>query len=667
MALLHRCTTSIARLLRKRSSLLLVAKILVVSRQLHNKLSKYEPTPPFLKDLRDQLASLRETLLKRIDKRLASVNATEDAVVESLAAYCLAKSLSTDDAIHHFHQVRLDVMTSQLDISSENLPKSLRLFIRTLQTSKVLRSRQFTDVLSKLKAKPILSDPEIRNLEGLDIEVLGQWVAPEINNFTPWINLSDLSRSEGVKAIKKWSAEAFERFSKGCDKSLANSSDFPGLLSLRAETIEIWLSSWGSTITHRSEDVLERLRDLFNTHIKRVLTVQAQAIDQVTGQISSTVSSLEKSERRPLGSLWDADLIVADFSNGATGFKETVADRLLGRDDEVSAVLQKYESWLASIQEISASIDALRRLKWTDILVGGEDDDDEVDVNSRLNEKDPKSLSDALHLAVRQAFEVLQSSFSDVFESFGSTHQSANSIFLLRLIRLVRRDLPTEFVANNFVFSDGLVPKLQRLLAEDIVKETQSLSLIPDNAQKLRAVPGRSLWETQPAVPVQPSPTTFKFLRRLTATMDEKGTDLWDPSTVQVLKQELQKRVQVDVKSNLESLTALENQSKQSPQESSNGDQSQDEAMNKENQNGDKSADTNEVSQADIVRDWKIQLLFDTAYISNMLGGTSQLDSTFDQIRKSAEPSAAAVKIITKAAGEYWIQTELLFGLLAVR
>lgn len=645
--------------------MLLIAKILVISRQLFNKLSKHEPTPPFLTDLRDQIASLRETLLKRIDKRLASSNASEDSIVESLAACCLAKGLSSDDAIQHFHQVRLDVMINQLDSSPENIPKSLRLFIHTLQTSKVLRSRQFTDVLHKLKSRPILSDPEIRNLDGLDIEILGRWVAPEINNFTPWINLSELSRSEGVESIKKWSSQAFERFASGCDDSLARSDDFAGIVELRAVTIEAWLSSWGSTITHRSEDVLERLREIFNNHIKRVLAAQAQAIYQVTGQIASTVASLENSNHSSLGSLWDTDLIVADYSNGAVGFKQTVIDRLLGRDDEVSAVIVKYEAWLSSIQEVSASIDDLRRLKWTDILVGGDDDEDEIDVNPRLNEKDPNSLAEALQSAVRKSYDALQTSFTHTFDSFGPSNKSEKATFLLRLIRLVRRDLPADFVADNFLFSENLVPKLQQLLAEDIASKNDSPSLLPSNAEKLKIVPGRSLWET---VPVQPSPSAFKYLRKLIASMDDSGTDLWDPSTVQVLKEQLRKRLNKDLKSNLDELANLSNPAKPATKSDTNDDtSSNNKDKNKDSEEGEKGGDSNETSRVDILKDWKIQLLFDTAYLSSMLGSESQLESIIGHIRKSAEPAAEDVKAIQKAAAVYWTQTELLFGLLAVR
>lgn len=634
-----------------------MAKILVVSRLLHKTLSQHQSSPPFLDDLRNQLASLRRTLLKRIDKRLASTNATEDVIIGSLAAYCLATSSSADDAIHHFQQVRLDVMVSQLDLSRETIPKALQLFIHTLQTSKVLRSRQFSDVLSKLKARPILSDPEIRNLDGLEIEVLGRWAAPDVNNFTPWIKLSELSRAEGVESIKAWSLEAFERFAVGCQTSLAHSNDIPELLSLRADTLELWLSSWGSTITHRSVDVLERLRGIFNDHLKRVVAAQVQTFDEVAGQIASAISAWETTEHVPIGSLWDSDLITADFSNGAGAFKQTVADRLLGRDDDVSAVLMKYQSWLASIQEVNDSIDSLRRLRWTDILVGGEVEDEDIDITPQLNEEDPRVLSEALYSAVREAFNSLQTSSSDAFKAFGHSHPSQKATFLLRLIRLVRRDIPTEFVAKDFTFSNDVVPQLQKLLAAEIVAQTGTLSLVPSakshpETTKSKSVPGRSLWEGDPAVPVQPSPGTFKFLRHLTSTMDESGSDLWDPSTVRVLKETLQKQLEIGIGSTLQEIENWSSPATTAPNKS---------VSNDSEENKDDS------SNAEVLRDWKVQLLFDTIYLANMLGDPSQLAGVADRVQKSANPSVEAVKAVRKFAQEYWKRTELLFGLLAER
>ncbi|KAJ6134142.1 hypothetical protein N7523_000464 [Penicillium sp. IBT 18751x] len=674
LALLHRCTTSIARLLRKRASLLLVAKIMVVSRLLHGTLSKNESTPPFLDDLRNQLASLRRALLKRVDRRLTSINVAEENIVESLAAYCLATSSSSDDAIHHFHQVRLDVMVNQLVLSRENIPKSLQLFIRTLQTSKVLRSRQFSDVLSKLKTRPLLSDPEIRSLDGLDIEVLGRWAAPDVKNFTPWIKLSEMSRLEGVESIKQWSLQAFDKFFESCQQSLAHSNNFDELLSLRAETVELWLSSWGSTITHNSVDVLERLRKIFHDHLKRVLTGQVQTIEEVAAQIASTLKAWETTEHKTIGSLWDPDIINADFSNGAVLFKQTVADRLFGRDEDVSTILRKYKSWLASIQEVKESIDSLRRLKWTDVLVGSEVEDEDIDVNPQLNEDDPKFLLDALHSAVQQALESLNSSVGEVFKSFGPSHASEKAVFLLRVIRLVRRDIPTDFLAKHFTFSSEIVPELQKLLAAEIVAQNGSLSFIPSSkchpeTGKVKLVPGRSLWEGEPPVPVQPSPGTFKYLRRLTATMDAKGSDLWDPSTVNVLKQLLRKHLESSLGSVLDELEAWEPEIKEPK---SNGDK---EVQNEgEEKDAEKSTVTetsespdlpNSPSHTETLRDWKVQLFFDAMYLSNMLGDATQLAGVAERVQKSAKPGEEAVKAVRKLAQEYWKRTEMLFGLLA--
>ncbi|KAJ5720960.1 uncharacterized protein N7483_008894 [Penicillium malachiteum] len=680
LALLHRCTASISRLLRKRASLLFVAKILIVSRQLDITLLKHESSPPFLNDLRSQLASLHQTLLKRINKRLASSTATEDSIIESLAAYCLATKSSSDDAIHKFHQVRLDVITANLDLSRENIPKALRLFILTLQTSKTLRSRQFSDVLSKLKSRPILSDSDIRNLDSLDIEILGRWASSEVNNFTPWIKLSELNRTEGIESIREWSSQAFEKLAECLDRSLAHSNDFTELLFLRAETVELWLSSWGSTITHRSADVLKRLRDIFNDHTKRVLVSQVKKINEIGFQISSTVSKWDSAEHFLTGSLWDSDLITADLSDGANSFKQTVTDRLLGRNHDVTAVLKKYHSWLSSIGERQESIEALRRLKWTDILVGGEVEDEDIDITPCLNDNDPKLLSDALHSAVRESLKELESRFNDTFKVFGDTHQSAKATFLLRLIRLVRRDIPAGFVEKEFLFSRPLVPQLQALLASDVVAQVGKLSLVltfkpESNSNQLRNVPGRTLWEGEPPVPTQPSASTFKFLRQLTAVMDEAGTDLWDPSTVSVLKTELHQNFENAIGSTLDDMTAWGSAERKIEDSPAADDQSKGDV--KENSNDQEnptspSPDTTQakedISQVDVLRDWQVQLLFDSTYLANMLGNpTTQLAGVIERIQNSMESDAATEKGIQKGAVEYWNRTELLFGLLADR
>ena len=651
---------------------MLIAKLFVVSRLLHKTLSQAKTVPPFLETLHNQLASLQQTLLKRIRKCLGSANYTADDTIEALAAYCLATRSSSDDAIRHFRDVRLGVIDSQLaltDSTGENVLKAFLLYIRTLQTSKVLLSRRLSDVLSKLKARPILTDPEIRNLDDLGIDILGRWAAAEVTNFTPWIKLSELTKSDAEKVIKQWSNQAFQTLVKGCQKSLSNWHDLSDLLSLRKRTLELWLGSRSSTPTHSSLGVLEGIRTMFNEQLTRVLSNQAKKLELFGQDISSTISYWESTEHSKAESFWDHNLISLDYSNGATAFKQTVMDKLLGEDDEVSVALKGYHSWRSVIESSRQFVDDLRRTKWTDILDEGEDEDPDVDIVATLNDDDPRLLQDGLQSAVRQALDSLQSSFSGSFNAFGNANRNAKAAYLLRLIKLVRRDLPAEFIPSDFAFSSDIVPKLQEMLAAEVFAHTSPLRL-PDFQSK--RLPGRSLWEGDPQLPVQPSSYTFKFLRRLMESMDQCGPDLWDLSTVQVLKQTLQRELSNSICSAFDGLdsgpTASEDTAKPDPE--GNGQQSEETQSAETGAEPNKKKATDESSE-EHRRDRKIQLFFDTVYLKDVLAAKhlehNQLADVAERIQGGLGSSKEQFfKPMEKAAHEYWKRTRLLFGLLAV-
>ena len=704
LSLLHRCAATISRLLRRRASPLLIAKLFVISRLLHKTLSQRKSVPPFLETLRGQLASLRQTLLKRIRKCLGSANSTADDTIESLAAYCLTTSSSSDDAIRHFRDVRLGVIDSQLaltDFSGENVLKAFLLYIRTLQTSKILLSRRLSDVLSKLKARPILTDPGVRNLDDLGIDTLGRWAAPEVTNFTPWIKLSELSKSDAEKVIKQWSSQAFEALVKGCHNSLGKWNDFPDLLTLRKKTLDMWLSSRGSTPTHSSLGILEGIRTMFNEQLMRILSKQAKKLDQFGQDISSTVSYWESKEHTEARSLWDHNIISLDYSHGATAFKQTVMDKLLGRDEDVSTALKTYQNWRSTIDSSQQSIDDLRRTKWSDILDEGEDEDPDVDITAMLNDDDPRLLREELKSAVSQSLTTLQDSFSDTFSALGQLNRNVKAAYLLRLVRLVRRDLPAHFVANGFSFASAIAPKLQEILAMEVVTLTAPLRL-PDARKRL---PGRSLWEGDPELPLQPSSYTFKFLRRLMESMNRFGQDLWDLSTVLVLKQMLQRELSTSI------VTAFENLESPAPEkdtpkpESESEIKQEDESQPTENatekkqelskpesksetieeksqptENGTETnkeqpqsePETTNTPSKENIHDCKVQIFYDSIYLKEVLAtkdleqSQCELTDAVEKLRAGLDSDDQVVKNIEKAASEYWKRTKLLFGLLAV-
>lgn len=664
LALLHRCITSISKLLRKRGSLLLIAKLMAVSRLLHNTLSQQDALPPFLKSLRVQLDRFRESLRRRIYRRLASADSTIDDLLEALAAYCLGTS-SSDDAVRHFHQIRVEVIGKLLDstdLSGQSILKALRLYIETLRTSKTLLSRRLSDALAKLKARPILTDPEIRNLDDLDLGVLGRFVSRDVKNFTPWIKLSEWAKPEAEKTIKQWSSNAFRAFVEGSQKNLAGWDGFSELLSLRRQLLEMWLSSRSSIPTHSPTSVLEDIRSLFNRQLTRVLHAQAKKLEDLGRDVLFVTENWEDSEHTEQ-LLWDHDLISLDYSNGATHFKQAVMDRYLGWDEGISAQVKDYEAWLGSIEHSRKLIEDLRRVRWVDILDDGEDEDTAVDVTSILNEDDPQILVDTLGLAVKQALDGLQSSLSDAVSRFGASNQSDKAGFLLRLIRQIRGDLPVQFISSDFAFSSDIVPELQRTIVAQVTTCAGPLNISSELHSRRRQVPGRTLWEGDPALPIQPLPSTFKFLRRLMTSMTQCGSDLWDPSTVKVLKMAASRELSTAMLSAFEGLESLPHtvDDETSKSESNINGQSTDNGGSAENPKPEGT------SEADLLHDQKIQLLFDTVYLASALATSSTENSEFASVIETLEDhhDPKTQKSVKRTAEEYWKRTELLFGLLA--
>ncbi|KAL4918070.1 hypothetical protein BDW62DRAFT_182283 [Aspergillus aurantiobrunneus] len=661
LALLHRCSVVISKMLRRRGSPLLIAKLLVISRLLHKNLSEQKSAPPFLETLRNQLASLRRGLWSRIDKRLGSAKSTVDEVTEALAAYCLTTSSSSDDAVAHYHKIRLDVIKNHLgaaNASGENILAALRLYVQTLQVSKILLSRRFTDVLSKLKSRALFIDPEIRNVDDLALDVLGRWAATDTVNFTPWIKLNEQSKQDAERTIKKWSKNAFDEFVSRSQASLATWVDFSQLLQLRKETLELWLCSWSSTPTHSALQVLEGTRNLFNNRLTNILSDKADTLDTFSQAVTVGISSWGAGGHSGAQSMWDHELVSLDYSNGAAAFKEAITDRLLGRDEDISTVMEKYRDWLLTIGTLRESIDALRDVRWPDVLDEATDEDLDIDVAAILNEDDRQLLWEALDAAVGRVFDTLHTSFADTSKSIGDSNRGEKAAFMLKLIRLVRRELPYEFIPSDTKFSKAIVPGLQEILATEVIAHTRPLSLSSSVNPGTKVLVGKMLWEGQPELPVQPSPSTFKFIRRMVESMDRHGQGLWDTSTVHVFQNTLQKDLAERITSFLNDIETSTDQSKPDA-----------ESETPPVQNGDDHSV--ESTTESHVHDLKLQLYFDTMFLvsasTNKDTQQNSLQEVAETLRNSFGSEAGSMsKTMDQRAQEYWHRARLLFGLLAV-
>ncbi|EEA26905.1 hypothetical protein TMatcc_004811 [Talaromyces marneffei ATCC 18224] len=654
LALLHRCTTVTGRLLRKHDSPLLASKLMVISRLLYKTLSQHPSTPPFLESLRSQLSYVQKLIRRRIDRRLGSANSSVEDIIDSMAAFCLSNNASSLDVITHFHNIRFSYIGKRLgrDNGSECIPKALSLYIQTLQHTKVLFSRRLSDALGKLQAQPLLNDHDIQKLDDIDLDILGRWVVPDVKNFTPWIKSDALTKQSAEQTLKAWSKKAFQVFLERGAATLGNSVDFAGVLALRKRTLDIWLAAVSTTLTHSSTGVLEGLRDLFNNQLKNILLSEAQKLLSVDDSVKSHLTKWEKTEVPATQSLWNPDLLSLEVSEGATTFKRAIIETLLGQDAKITNVLELYHSWLATIETSRQLIEDLQSTKWEDTLDEDEDEEFQTSAVELLSKDDPHLLREEQIKTVRQALLDLQKSFEDTTKTFDSKN-SDKAAFVLRLIRDLRRESPNILQGDEVEFAEGVVPELHDILAQEVLSKVPASKIIPPS-NKITRVPGRSLWEKTPELPIQPLPSTFKYFKRLVEAMEDLGPDLWNPSAVGILKQKLHNTAVDSFGAKLEQL-----KSPDSTEEEKEADEA-DEAEEEEKP----SAETD----SNIARDWKIQLLLDAFYIRDVLSmqmdGTSPLDELIETLQGECDEDGIA-GTLQEAAHEFWSRTQLLLGLLA--
>lgn len=683
IALLHRCTTTIGRLLRKHKSLLLASKLMVISRFLYKALSQSPNAPSFVEKLSSQLDNLRKTIRKRINRKLGSVNSSIEDIIDSMSAFCLSYSSSPHDVLVHFHTVRLESIVRQLERRShsrESVPKALNLYIHTLQNTKTLSSRRLPDALAKLQGQPLLTDADIQGLGELDLDVFGRWVASDVKNFTPWIKSDSLTKQSAEQLIKKWSKEAFAHFSESSAAVLKDFENFEDVLSLRKETLDMWLSAAPATMTHSSTSVLEGIRGIFNTQLKTILVNQAQGLASIGDAAKNHVDQWSQDETKQTQSLWDPNLTSLEYSNGATTFKKVVMDTLLGRDTDVSSVLKLYESWLVAIEHSRTLIDDLKHNRWEETLDDGDDDEKlDNDPATLLNEDDPHLLHEEQVNATKRAFLDLQKAFHTVAEAFGEADRSSKAAFLLRLIREVRRNSPSEILQDeSLIFAQDMVPSLHEILAQEILAQVPVTNLLRPIKNTGQRLPGRSLWDGNPALPTQPLPATFQYFRRLVVAMESLGLDLWSSSARAVLKAKLNTEVAESLSAKLKQLndSVQQDEKDQKDTEQQDTEQKDDENEDSEEKTANDTAESKEAPSKEDhpkalhnARDWKIQLALDAFYLRDALSIESTkndlLDGFIEKIQVEVEDGDSIIGILQESAHEFWKRTELLFGLLA--
>ncbi|KAL8876928.1 MAG: hypothetical protein Q9198_004961, partial [Flavoplaca austrocitrina] len=243
LAVLRGCPEAITRLLRSHCSVLLAAKLLVLSRLLHKRISQREHPPQYLELLRNRLATLRRRLLIKIDRHLKSLESSESMLVEAMCAFSLATSSSCTDVLRHVHHIRQSAVLElgQTGHDNKRISKSLQLIVKTLRDCQTIVPAQLARALDALKSAPLMEGPDFQVLRELNLDLYQKWLGEDINTFTPYVRHDDLSKTEANRLLEQWARTAFSTFHRHLREMIELVEDPTTIVQLRQELLELWL------------------------------------------------------------------------------------------------------------------------------------------------------------------------------------------------------------------------------------------------------------------------------------------------------------------------------------------------------------------------------------------------------------------------------------------
>jgi len=623
------------------------------------------------------LESLHRRLLRGIEGVLGSASdrgMAQGDVLKALGAYSLATSSGAKDVLRHFLRVRGQAMALAFEADGlgaerpsgrgeKDVLRCLALYTKTLRDVQRLVPQKLTETLLALKKHALLADESLRTMEGLRLDVYKRWCGDEIQYYTPFIRHDDLDGKQARDMLSSWAKEGSDVLLRGLRKTLEGMAEFKAIVELRTSVLKLWIREGGKARGFDPSILLDQIRDAINGHMLEVLEAKVAKLRLVGSEVSGALDAWHDgvSERRQ--GLWDYDPSDTDLSNGAAEFTHDVVARLHGRKDAVSKAVTCYQSWYHVIDDVAIVVDQLGRQRWDNDVDEIEDEEAIEHRQKLLSKDDPQKMSERLNVSLVKAFGNLQDHLLLLWKARqDGPDKGPIAIYFLRVLRDIRARLPQDL---DTVRSFGLtaVPSLQRTLVDAVV--TAPLDELSSVTLARKRVVGRSLWEGSPELPTSPSPGIFKFLRSLSTSMSDAGGDLWSPTAVKVLKKRLRgdiTRLWLDAvqsaKSTDKSPAAVEGDSREEAADAGEG-------VEEESGHAKDALVLAEKQRADLFVQWVFDLSYLRSFLETPSDGDHELgDLEAELYRSTGLESTAASERLSKASGDCWKRTSLLFGLL---
>lgn len=706
LRLLDACVLVVGRILKgsgglgdnvkKGDRLVLSTKVLVLSRLLIKSLSDDATdtsSRQAIETARASVSKLRRRLLRNVEKvfeRAGDETERED-VQKALCAYSLATSSGARDVLRHFLHVRAEAMGLAFEAEENNRKRSaddvvqgLRLYSRTLLDVQALVPGRLSLALSGLKSHPLLADPGLKQLEGLRLDIYERWCDEEIQYFTPFVRHDDLDGSQAREMLAAWSEKGSEVLLDGLKKTLNTMSEFKSIMELRTSVLELWIRDGGKARGIDPSEMQDSLREAINSRMLEVLDTKVGKLRLVGSEVSASLGRWKDGITDEHVSIWNEGGYDEALAGGAAPFVQEVVSRFYGRNDAVSKAAHCYKSWYHVIDDVKEVVEQLRRQRWDNDY---DEIEDEETIEARqkiLSKDDPQMLQERLDATLDKSFKELEDQIQSLWDERAESSRNGKvAMYFLRVLRDIRHQLPERPSIKSF----GLkaVPSMHEKVAVAVSQPT--LEEFSTQGLSQRVVVGRPLWDGEPALPNQPSPEIFQFLRSLSLSMSDEGADLWTKAAVSVLKKHLTEQLckmwevavvenSVDNKEDVKDEKSNEVDAKEEKDDDDTEDENAEETDEKKasaEEELPKPEDATEEQKPGLSAEQKTdvftQWLFDIALLRRCIGNTESAGSSFqnleDNVYRHSKLDEAAKHRILKSANDFWQRASLLFGLLA--
>lgn len=706
LRLLDACVLVVGRILKgsgglgdnvkKGDRLVLSTKVLVLSRLLIKSLSDDATdtsSRQAIETARASVSKLRRRLLRNVEKvfeRAGDETERED-VQKALCAYSLATSSGARDVLRHFLHVRAEAMGLAFEAeennrkrSADDVVQSLRLYSRTLLDVQALVPGRLSLALSGLKSHPLLADPGLKQLEGLRLDIYERWCDEEIQYFTPFVRHDDLDGSQAREMLAAWSEKGSEVLLDGLKKTLNTMSEFKSIMELRTNVLELWIRDGGKARGIDPSEMQDSLREAINSRMLEVLDTKVSKLRLVGSEVSASLGRWKDGITDEHVSIWNEEGYDEALAGGAAPFVQEVVSRFYGRNDAVSKAAHSYKSWYHVIDDVKEVVEQLRRQRWDNDYDEIEDEETIEARQKLLSKDDPQMLQERLDATLDKSFKELEDQIQSLWDERAESSRNGKvAMYFLRVLRDIRHQLPERPSIKSF----GLkaVPSMHEKVAVAVSQPT--LEEFSTQGLSQRVVVGRPLWDGEPALPNQPSPEIFQFLRSLSLSMSDEGADLWTKAAVSVLKKHLTEQLckmweaavvenSVDNKEDVKDEKSNEVDAKEEKDDDDTEDENAEETDEKKasaEEELPKPEDATEEQKPGLSAEQKTdvftQWLFDIALLRRCIGNTESAGSSFqnleDNVYRHSKLDEAAKHRILKSANDFWQRASLLFGLLA--